>query len=52
MRRLGSVLTTHGTYVTLEEEMARIEALAVRDLRAHLEAFPFEPLVVGCAVPA
>ncbi len=52
MRRLGGVLTTRGTYVTLEEEMATIEALTVRDLREHLEAYPYEPAVVGCAVPA
>jgi predicted Zn-dependent peptidase len=51
MRRLGGVLTTRGTYVSLEDEMATIEALTVSDLREHLEAYPYEPVVVGCAVP-
>jgi hypothetical protein len=52
MRRLGGVLTTRGTYMTLEEEMDLIDALTVQDLREHLEAHPYEPVVVGCAVPA
>ena len=52
MRRLGGVLTTRGTYMALEDEMAAIEALTVRDLRDHIEAYPFEPVVIGCAVPA
>jgi predicted Zn-dependent peptidase len=52
MRRLGGVLTTRGVYVSLEDEMATIEALTVRDLREHIEAYPFEPVVTGCAVPA
>ena len=52
MRRLGGVLTTRGTYMALEDEMAAIEALTVRDLREHIEAYPFEPVVIGCAVPA
>jgi predicted Zn-dependent peptidase len=52
MRHLGGVITTHGTYRSLEDEMAQIEALTVRDLREHIEAHPFEPMVVGRAVPA
>jgi predicted Zn-dependent peptidase len=52
MRRLGGVLTTRGTYMTLEEEMDLIDALTVQDLHEHLEAYPYEPVVVGCAVPA
>ena len=52
MRRLGGVLTVRGSYMSLEDEMAMIEALTVRDLREHLEAYPYEPAVVGCAVPA
>lgn len=52
MRRLGGMLMTRGTYSSLEDEMATIEALTVRDLREHLEAHPPEPVVVGCAVPA
>jgi predicted Zn-dependent peptidase len=52
MRRLGGVIMTHGTYRSLEDEMAQIEALTVRDLREHIEAHPFDPMVVGRAVPA
>lgn len=51
MHRLGTVLAT-GEYVSLEDQMASVEALTVRDLREHLEAFPFEPRVVGSVVPA
>lgn len=52
MRRLGGVLTVRGAYSSLEDEMSAIEALTVSALREHLEAYPFEPVVVGCAVPA
>jgi predicted Zn-dependent peptidase len=52
MRRLGGVLTVQGRYSSLEEEMATIEALTVRDLRAYLDAYPFDPVVVGQAMPA
>jgi len=52
MRRLGGVITTHGTYRSLEDEMAQIEALTVQDLREHIETHPFDPMVVGRAVPA
>lgn len=51
MHRLGTVLAT-GEYISLEDQMASVESLTVRDLREHLEAFPFEPCVVGSVVPA
>lgn len=47
MRRLGRMLTEIGTYRTLEEELARIEAVTLNDVRDVFEAFPFAPRAIG-----
>ncbi len=47
MRRLGSMLTTNGTYLSLEEELHKIESLTLSDLQSAIEAFPWEPHFVA-----
>lgn len=44
MQRLGSMLTTSGEYVSLEDELASIESLTIKDLQAVAEAYPWVPL--------
>jgi len=47
MQRLGSMLTTSSTYVSLEDELQSIESLTLKDLREVSEAFPWEPRFVA-----
>ena len=47
MQRLGSMLTTSGTYVSLEDELQAIESLTLKDLQEVSEAFPWEPVFVA-----
>jgi predicted Zn-dependent peptidase len=47
MRRLGRVWTYTGGYRSLDEELARINAVTLNDLRAVSEAFPIRPLAIG-----
>lgn len=47
MKRLGRVWTYLQRYSTLEEELARIQAVTLDDVRAVYEAFPFKPRTVG-----
>ncbi|HYE02247.1 MAG TPA: insulinase family protein, partial [Phycisphaerales bacterium] len=51
MQRLGRQWTYLGTRTTLEEELARIGAVTVADLRALLEEFPLRPRTVGRLLP-
>jgi len=44
MKRLGSMLTTSGSYTSLEDELHAIETLTLKDLQEAAEAFPWEPL--------
>ncbi len=44
MQRLGSMLTTSGKYVSLEEELSKIESLTIKDLQEVAEAYPWVPL--------
>ena len=44
MQRLGSMLTTSGKYLSLEEELATIESLTIKDLQNVAEAFPWAPI--------
>ena len=44
MQRLGSMLTTSGTYVSLEDELAKIESLTIKDLQEVAEAYPWVPV--------
>ena len=47
MTRLGSLWAYGISYATLDEEMARIEAITLDDLRQSLSEHPLKPLVVG-----
>jgi len=51
MQRLGSMLASLGYFKPLEEELERINALTLDDLKALLLKFPFMPQVVGRIVP-
>lgn len=51
MQRLGRLWTYLGSYTTLEDELARINAVTLEDLRAVYEAFPFRPRTVGRMLP-
>lgn len=44
MQRLGSMLTTSGEYVSLEDELRLIQSLTLKDLQEVAEAFPWVPL--------
>ncbi len=52
MKRLGRVWTYLQRYSTLEEELAKIQAVTLDDVRAVYEAFPFKPRTVGHLRPA
>jgi len=47
MKRLGRLLTDIGEYQTLEEELARIEAVGLDDVCDVFDAYGFEPRAVG-----
>ena len=44
MQRLGSMLTTSGKYVSLEDELQQIESLTIKDLQEVAEAYPWVPV--------
>jgi len=52
MKRLGRVWTYIGEYRSLESELARINAVKLKDLRNVHEAFPIQPVVIGHLTPA
>jgi len=52
MQRLGRLWAALGKYESLEDELAKINAVTLDDLRATLEAFPFSPRTVGRLMPA
>jgi predicted Zn-dependent peptidase len=51
MKRLGRVWTYSGEYRSLEEELDRINAVTLKELRSVHEAFPFKPVVTGHLTP-
>ncbi|MSR29494.1 MAG: insulinase family protein [Phycisphaerales bacterium] len=51
MQRLGAVMASTAEYTTLEEELARVNALSIDDLRGYLTDFPFEPMTIVRVVP-
>ena len=51
MQRLGRMWTYLRSYLTLEEELARINAVTLDDLRAVHAAFPFRPRTTGLLRP-
>ena len=52
MRRLGQLWTYLGRYRSLEEELEKINAVTLADLRDVHEAFPLRPVVIGHLKPA
>ncbi|MEM1424530.1 MAG: pitrilysin family protein, partial [Planctomycetota bacterium] len=52
MIRLGTLHTYPGSYMPLEDELAKITAVTLDDLRAVWEAFPLEPRLVSTLTPA
>jgi predicted Zn-dependent peptidase len=51
MQRIGRQWTYLGGYTTLEEELARINKVTLRDMREVAEAFPLRPVTVGRLLP-
>lgn len=51
MTRLGRMWLTLGEYRPLEEELAKINAVTLDDLRGVAEAFPMRPWVTGALSP-
>lgn len=51
MRRLGSLWLYRGTYASLEDELAEIEALTVEDLAAVAHEYPLRPTLRAQVVP-
>ena len=47
MKRLGSMLTTNGAYLSLDDELKKIESLTIADLQSVVEEFPWEPFFVA-----
>jgi predicted Zn-dependent peptidase len=52
MHRLGRQWTYLKSYTTLEQELERINAVTVADVRRLLERFPWRPRTVGTLLPA
>ncbi|MFI4871058.1 MAG: M16 family metallopeptidase [Phycisphaerales bacterium JB058] len=51
MQRIGRRWTLLGEYRTLDEELERIRAVSLKDLREVYEAYPFSPRTVGVLRP-
>lgn len=51
MHRLGRLWTYLGKYSSLEDELERIGAVTLDDLRGVCEAFPLEPRTIGRLLP-
>lgn len=52
MQRLGRLWSGLGEYYSLEDELARINAVTLDDLHATLDAFAMTPRTVGWLMPA
>jgi len=51
MRRLGHLWAQTGQYESLDEDLARIEALTLEDLRRVIDRFPLRPSTIGALHP-
>lgn len=51
MQRLGRHWMLHGSYATLDEELAKINAVTKADLVSVAREFPIRPITVGRMVP-
>lgn len=47
MQRLGSMMTTSSTYISLDEELSHIESLTIKDLVEVADEFPWTPLLTA-----
>jgi predicted Zn-dependent peptidase len=52
MHRLGRMWTSLGRYMPLEQELDRLSAVTLGDLRAVHEAFPMTPVTIGRLMPS
>ncbi|MBL8964688.1 MAG: insulinase family protein [Phycisphaeraceae bacterium] len=52
MHRLGRLWLSLGEYRPLEQELDRINAVTLDELRAVAEAFPIRPMMIGRLLPA
>jgi predicted Zn-dependent peptidase len=52
MQRLGRQWTYQRAYTTLQEELDRINAVTIADLRGVADAWPLAPITTGRLVPA
>ncbi len=52
MQRLGRMICTAGDYMPLEDELARINAITIDELRSVAEVWPVQPLVTGRMIPS
>jgi predicted Zn-dependent peptidase len=51
MRRLGHVWTVLRRYESLEDDLRRVEALTIDDLKALIREFPLEPRTIAALRP-
>jgi len=51
MQRLGRLWTMTGGYLPLEEELAKIEAVTLDDLKAVCDAYPLDRCTLGRLIP-
>ncbi|MGI9013587.1 MAG: M16 family metallopeptidase [Phycisphaerales bacterium] len=47
MRRLGHVWMYFNEYISLDEELARIQAVTIKDMHQAAEAWPLSPRLIG-----
>lgn len=52
MQRIGRLWTYLGRYITLEDELARINRVSLREMREVAEVFPLRPTTTGRLMPA
>lgn len=52
MQRIGAQWTYQGEHIPLEEELERMSAVTLDDVRAVYQEFPFRPRTVGRLLPA
>ncbi|MDA0802201.1 MAG: pitrilysin family protein [Planctomycetota bacterium] len=52
MKRLGTQITSHGTYQSLDDDLEKISRLTVADLRGFLDRWTPTPTCIGTMVPA
>ncbi len=51
MQRLGRLWTTTGSYLPLEDELAKIESVTLDDLKSVCEAYPLDRCTLGRLIP-